>query len=62
MSEWIEWNGGRSCPVGDNVMIEVMRRDGHILNGPGGSFPRWEDDPELPQCDFIAYRLLEQNP
>lgn len=56
---WIEWNGG-SCPVDQDAMVEIKRRDGGTYAAHGQYF-RWDHDSMHRYSDIIAYRVIPTN-
>lgn len=56
---WIEWNGG-SCPVDQDAMVEIKRRDGGTYAAHGQYF-RWDHDIMHRYFDIIAYRVVPTN-
>ncbi len=58
---WIPWNGGR-CPVPGDTLVEVELRDVAIeedIEGEAICF-EWRHEPEFPESDIVAYRILPQ--
>lgn len=58
-ARWIEWNGG-SCPVDQDAMVEIKRRDGGTYAAHGQYF-RWDHDSMHRYFDIIAYRVVPTN-
>jgi len=60
---WIEWSGGRACPVADDVVIQRWYRDGlkgaEVANTVAG-WLGWHWNDRHPEGDIIAYRILPQ--
>ena len=60
---WIDWNGGK-CPItSPDVEFQLRYRDDFDSEvrrlGAYGHRPRvWEHDPESPELDVIAYRII----
>ncbi|WP_370194281.1 MULTISPECIES: hypothetical protein [Aurantimonas] len=56
---WVAWAGGKSAPVGDDVIVEVKYRGElrHVATMPAGNFSwaHWGDG-----TDIIAYRFVAQ--
>ena len=59
MSFWIEWTGGKQ-PVGDEVVVEVVLREGSHLEQEAGAVDWTRDDDG--NGDVMAYRVLHGGP
>lgn len=53
--DWIIWYGGE-CPVTNNEYVQVMYRDGDILNGDADDFS-WTCSNTA--GDIVAYRIID---
>lgn len=53
--DWIPWEGGK-CPVGDNTIVEIRRRDGVTGIAPADEFNWWHTGQ---RHNIIAYRVVE---
>lgn len=53
---WIEWGGG-SCPVPEEVFVDIRIKDGGELSGPAGDF-MWEH-PLAGWNEIVFYRVVK---
>ena len=53
---WIEWGGG-SCPVPEEVFVDIRIKDGGELSGPAGDF-MWEH-PLASWNEIVFYRVVK---
>lgn len=53
--DWIPWEGGK-CPVGDNTIVEIRRRDGVTGIDHADEFNWWHTGQ---RHNIIAYRVVQ---
>lgn len=53
---WVEWRGGKCCPVPAGTEFEVRLRDGHHMKGM--YVTDWLHSFAFPSSDIVAYRVI----